>query len=87
VYGGASWVRLLLSSAGISSLVFDPRDSQTIYADLAKSTDGGATWNYITSAGLTASLTGLAVDPQNPSRLYAATWGGGVFTVTLSEQE
>jgi photosystem II stability/assembly factor-like uncharacterized protein len=40
-----------------------------------KSTDGGATWS---GTGLSVSVNLLAIDPANPTTLYAATGGSGL---------
>ena len=48
-----------------------------------KSTDAGATWSAANSGLTTPHVSSLAFDPQNPSRLYAGTLGGGVFAITF----
>ncbi len=47
--------------------------------------DGGTTWNALPTAGLSSSMTVLALDPQNPNHLFAGTYGGGVFEITLEQ--
>jgi len=68
--------------ADVYSLVFDPVRTDTIYAGaesgVFKSTDSGATW-IASSTGLTSSISALAIDPGNPSVLYAGKHRGGVF--------
>ena len=45
-----------------------------------KSRDGGATWTDVRPAGLPSlDIHGFAVDPRNPSVLYAAVAGQGLF--------
>ena len=45
-----------------------------------KSIDGGATWSDVRPAGLPSlDIHGFAVDPRNPSVLYAAVAGQGLF--------
>jgi photosystem II stability/assembly factor-like uncharacterized protein len=60
----------------------DPSDPQTIYVGetgaLMKSTDGNQTWSLLDSA---ASFLDLAIDPQQPSRLYGVLQDG---TTTVS---
>jgi hypothetical protein len=62
----------------------------TIYlvtaSGLFKSGDSGATWNVVTNSGLTSSISALAVDPLNPNHLFAGTYDGGVFEITLVEE-
>jgi photosystem II stability/assembly factor-like uncharacterized protein len=48
-----------------------------------KSTDGGATWTPVNSGLTTPHVSSLVIDPQDPSRLYAGTIGGGVFAITF----
>jgi len=69
------------------SIVFDPTNSQIIYAaDLTSgiyiSKDGGQTW-YIMNGGLTTrSVISLDISSDG-SILYAATSGEGVFSLSL----
>src|SRR4051794_12215756 len=80
----------------VSSIVWSPRAGGTLlvltgdnayggdtYAGLGvyRSTDGGATWQH--SSGVSDGLLGfkLAVDPNDPDIVYAAT-GGGLFRST-----
>jgi len=48
-----------------------------------KSIDAGATWTAVNSGLTTQHVTSLAIDPQNPDRLYAGTLGGGVFAINF----
>jgi photosystem II stability/assembly factor-like uncharacterized protein len=84
--GGASW-RLLPGSPFLPAFVaLDPGRPTTVYAaerfagHVFKSTDGGAHWRRI-SAGLPRDLeiSGLAVDPLRPSRLYLGSQSRGVW--------
>lgn len=43
------------------------------------STDRGLTWQIRTSGMVTTSITGLAIDHQDPPRLYAADVNAGIF--------
>ena len=72
----------------ISALVIDPQNSNTLYVAIAgrvfKSTDGAANWSEVNSGLKTlTSVTTLALDPKDPSTLYAGTSGGGMFAITF----
>jgi uncharacterized protein (TIGR03437 family) len=84
--GGASWIPLY--GPPFAALAIDPHQSNTLYAGsfnfpyfgyegwdyrygVLKSTDGGVHWN---TTGLTnTGVNALAIDPINPSIVYAAT--------------
>jgi photosystem II stability/assembly factor-like uncharacterized protein len=90
--GGQSWMKLKTPAGDLYRFATDPANAGTLYglfgyspSNLARSTDGGATWTPI-GAGLTASVSALAVDGQTPSTVYAATYGGGVFEMTFATQ-
>lgn len=84
--GGTTWgeTNLGLLSKEIIDLQVDPLDPQILYAStfdrLHRSEDGGASW-YVYDTGLPtgAVVSNIAIDPQNPSTLYVATQGDGVF--------
>jgi photosystem II stability/assembly factor-like uncharacterized protein len=77
----------------VSALAIDPTTPGTLYAGTAggdgrgrgvfKSTDGGSTWNAVTT-GLfdNSDVLALAIDPTTPGTLYAATLGDFVFKST-----
>src|SRR5262245_43259674 len=83
--GGASWVS---NGAGLPvfdlsssvRLIIDRANPATLYVAVSglgsgvyKSIDGGGAWNRV-SAGLTnAEVISLAIDPNNPSTLYAGS--------------
>jgi len=49
-----------------------------------RSKDGAASWSAVNS-GLTAlSVNSLAIDPHDPSTVYAGTQGGGVVDLGMS---
>jgi len=90
--GGRAWQRLL-DFRFVQAVAVSPADSRVIYAGtndhpyhdgyvpegVLKSTDGGATWRH-ENAGLShRSIHSLSVSPHDPSRLYLATGGNGVF--------
>ena len=71
----------------IWALAVSPKNAGTVYAGtwggVFRSTDGGANWNSV-RPGLTSLL---AVDPQDPSTVYAVDfYGGGLFKSTDSGQ-
>ncbi len=90
--GGATWSYggpVGLGWGGVMSgrLTADPTNGSTIYLGLdgddgtswlAKSVDYGANWNYAWNGatGLDSDINALAIDPTNPTILYAATAGG-----------
>jgi photosystem II stability/assembly factor-like uncharacterized protein len=67
----------------------DPKDSKTLYvatheAGVFKSTDSGMTWNEINTGIGGPDVHGLAIDPNTPSKLYAAVRekGEGIYRST-----
>ena len=56
---------------------------------ILRSTDYGVTWRDA-GPGLTAapsrSMSSLALDPYDPSIVYAGTLGGGVFAITFVDE-
>src|SRR5262249_24472178 len=95
--GGRSWriVNTVLGGHGrdrgyrqLSSIVVDPRDSQTISATVVcagvfQSTDGGRTWGSANPGGhLQGPDSSLAFDPRAPEPVFAAYPGRGVFKST-----
>jgi photosystem II stability/assembly factor-like uncharacterized protein len=44
-----------------------------------KSTDGGRTWAKVNDGLSLFNISSLAVDPDDPTRLYAGTGGNGIF--------
>ncbi len=90
---GTVWSRVQPRPGWVSSLDYDPRDSQALYATYAgfggkhiwKSADGGTSWSSIDGQGDGAMpdipVHSLAVDPARSDHLYAGT-DLGVFTST-----
>jgi photosystem II stability/assembly factor-like uncharacterized protein len=83
--GGQHWmphnVGLKEHISVVNQFVFDPRDSEHIYAattvGVFETTDGGRTWNE-RMAGMKEVhiVVALAMDPKRPQTLYAGTTGG-----------
>ncbi len=85
--GGKSWNNMgLKDSQHIGMIVVDPRDSNVVYVaaqgplwsaggdrGLYKTTDGGASWNLILSAGEYTGVNEIHLSPGNPDTLYAST--------------
>ncbi|MFL6215789.1 MAG: SBBP repeat-containing protein [Blastocatellia bacterium] len=79
--GGHTWQSALSLISGINSLAISGQNPVTIYgayntpfgSSLLKSTDGGAHWTFgqVRGPDQPVQIYGLAVDPQNPSTLYA----------------
>ncbi len=83
---GDSWA-LLAPGVVPHALAFDPLEAGVVYGGFAnavgRSADGGATWE-LHGEGLPARgfLTALAVDPADPSTVYAAFFHEGLFEST-----
>ena len=87
--GGATWRSVLLGPSRTNAIVVDPRtDPSTVYAagdtGVFRSRDLGGHWEAVSSA-LAARVASLAISTSEPPVLYAGTWGGGVYALTLEE--
>lgn len=88
---GASWDSVSLPDPFVRAVAVDPSDTSVVYAGgyytqgglggVYKSTDGGATWSSKNSGLTNESVWCLQVDPDEPSRILAAT-AAGVFEST-----
>ncbi|HEX5692829.1 MAG TPA: hypothetical protein VFX76_22615, partial [Roseiflexaceae bacterium] len=78
--GGTSWNSLFVTTGlgYIDALALDPSAPGTLYLvsfnDIYKTTDGGVTWQLITSSA--QNFGTLRVDPVVPSTLYAGRYSG-----------
>jgi photosystem II stability/assembly factor-like uncharacterized protein len=86
--GGDNWESLgLADSEHVSRIVVHPKDGNTVYAcalghlwnsnterGVFKTTDGGKTWTKVLYRNDSTGCAELAMDPQDPSVLYAAMW-------------
>ncbi len=86
--GGKNWKNMgLKTSEHISKIIVHPENSDVIFVasqgplwskggerGFYRSTDGGKTWKKTLGDGEWTGVTDIAMDPRNPSRLYAATW-------------
>ena len=71
----------------IARIVIDPRNPDTVYVaalghlfgpnkerGVYKTTDGGRTWNLVKFVDEDTGFTDIALDPSNPSTVYAASY-------------
>ena len=69
-------------SGAIQSLLIDPTNNNTMYigavnGGIWKTTDGGSTWTPLIDTLTSLSMGGMALDPDNPSRILAGF--GAIF--------
>jgi ligand-binding sensor domain-containing protein len=71
-----------LNGMVVNALLVDPISPTTLYAGTQKgvfvSEDGGISWQPLDASLPSLDVRSLAIDPAS-GRLYAGTWGGGVF--------
>jgi photosystem II stability/assembly factor-like uncharacterized protein len=86
--GGKTWEhRGLPESHHISRIILHPTDANTLWVAVLghlystnpergvyKTTDGGKTWSRTLFVNDNSGAIDLAIDPNNPNTLYAATW-------------
>ncbi len=87
--GGDNWTNVgLPNSERIARIVVSPKDGNTVYAcvpgklwsdsadrGLYRTNDGGATWTLVLKgSNLSTGCSSVAMDPANPSVLYAGMW-------------
>lgn len=81
---GSNWTRLEWDNDGnrFSRIVIDELDGSRIFAfeewgpELLRSIDAGTTWSRIEAPG---EVTGVALDPDEPSAVYISTRQGSVY--------
>lgn len=80
---GENWQQISMPGVDFHALAIAPSDPNVFYGfpasgaqGLHLSTDGGKTWTQPCMAGLGAAPFNLAVDPQNPEHVFAATQSG-----------
>ncbi len=84
--GGAQWSPVSLPFYQLPVLLIDPRNSDVLYAagaGVQRSIDGGATWVPLYDGLVDLSVETLALDPGNPSELYAGTRGSSAYRIDL----
>jgi hypothetical protein len=86
--GGATWESLgLVESRYIGRIAIDPVDPSRLFVaatgdlfsknaerGLYRSTDAGATWTLVHFVSDSTGCIDVAIDPSNPSRVFAAMW-------------
>lgn len=86
--GGDTWTHIGLDNAGlIGRVVTHPDDADRVYAAVLgnifgpspergvyRSTDGGDTWEKVLFVSDSTGAVDLAMNPENPREIYAATW-------------
>src|ERR1019366_2413348 len=85
--GGANWRPLFDSPRHIGRVVVSPRDPNTAFVaalghafgpnaerGLFRTTDGGKTWQKVLYKDDKTGAIDVALDPANPSVVYAALW-------------
>ncbi|MGC1783000.1 MAG: hypothetical protein WA708_10815 [Acidobacteriaceae bacterium] len=86
--GGATWRYMgLKDTQAIGRVVIDPRNPDVVYVAAAghlwgpnaqrglfKTTDGGQTWSKVLSIDNDTGVIDVAIDPQSPNILYAASY-------------
>jgi hypothetical protein len=89
--GGATWTLLghsVFDQVSFGGLVVDPTNANNLFATVWfgplansggvwRSNDGGATWTNVTASFHTGYASDIAMDPTNPSVLYAGLVGVG----------
>ena len=93
---GAHWERLDAPKGDVWSLAFSPADADTLFAGyepcgVARSTDGGATWQQMDTSAvrypdvttymppLGKRVIGICADPSEPNDVYGAIEVGGLI--------
>jgi photosystem II stability/assembly factor-like uncharacterized protein len=86
--GGGSWkLTGLEETSTIARIVCDPGDSNTVYVaamgrlwganperGVFKTVNGGRSWQHVLRGDANTGCIDLAIDPRDPSRLYAALY-------------
>ena len=85
---GATWSHIgLKDTRQIGKIVVDPNDPNKLWVaalghaygpnaerGIFRSTDGGIAWRHVLNKGPQIGAIDVAMDPENSSTLYAATW-------------
>jgi len=89
--GGKTWMRPVLGLGNYTSILINPNNTDEVFVASALddggmfiSTDAGRKWKRVDSKELklpSSRFWALAFDPQDPSRIYAATHSSGVYRI------
>ncbi|MBV8199183.1 MAG: hypothetical protein JOZ15_01035 [Acidobacteria bacterium] len=86
--GGVTWTVVNtppLPALVVPNVVIAPTDPSTVYwSGNWRSSDGGATWAQVPSAGLGSIIDGCQVVPQDPQRLITGAFEAGLQTQTVA---
>ncbi len=88
VDGGSNWKKIgFEKSERIANVIVNPKNSKEVYVAVLgalwgdseergvyKSNDGGATWNRLLYVNQKTGCADLAMDPNDPTILYASMW-------------
>jgi photosystem II stability/assembly factor-like uncharacterized protein len=92
--GGNTWTlqgATQFTGAAFYTIAVHPTDPDTAFAattqGLFRTRDGGTVWSQLTNglpsiSSTVLAATDVAIDPANPSKVYAAFWGRGVYRTT-----
>ncbi len=87
--GGFTWAHAGpgLPTSGLSTVAIDPTTPTHLWVGVAfsgvwRSVDGGHNWHPM-NGGLRGFSGSLALDPDHPETVYAATPSNGVYTLTV----
>ncbi len=87
---GSAWKAvnsgLKTNSRYTRALVINPASPATVYAGTSagvyKTTDSGSSWKAVNSGLSYKTILALAINPEAPQTLYAATRSGGIYKTT-----
>jgi hypothetical protein len=86
--GGATWTHSMVSAVGVTAYPYamgiDYSHPDTLFIGgyegsngaIYRSVDSGSSWTKLTATGLAGTVYGIAVRPDNPSVVFAATSSG-----------
>jgi hypothetical protein len=73
------------SNLFVRALAINPARPSTLYAGtltgVFKSMDAGESWRPLNTSLTATDVRTFVIDPQFPTRVYAASYGGGVYSI------